>query len=381
LDEALDALRWGCLAVPFILLLPVAQGILHSHRSFALPAAFPSVLHGTLLVAMILGSADRGISAALWGTVAGFVLAAALLLAAAFARLRGPAAGSVRGELREMRNLSMLLLVLQALPLAQLVITRYLASATPGGISAFTYAERILSPPAELVGGVIGSVLLPTLVSLRGHDREGEADQKAVSGIATSFLLLCACAVAIMTAAPEIVALLLQHGEFGAEDARLTASVIGVYALVLPTAANHVVFRTLLSRNRAGAVVVLSLLLIPLFASAALLLRNRFELVGVAAAVSLTNFLLFLGCLGLLAREIGAERRKPLLLSLGKILLAAAVSYFLVHIALAGAKGANAWVRLATAAGLVALTYSALLLFLRVPEFPRLLGRSLRRPA
>jgi putative peptidoglycan lipid II flippase len=114
-----------------------------------------------------------------------------------------------------------------------------------GGPTTYYFANRIQQLPLGLVATAATSAVFPALKAL-GHRRELRELRSLHdrTHLAIAFVALPATAGIIVLAEP-IVATLLQHGEFGAEGVRRTASALRVLALaLLPAGAAGLVTRT-----------------------------------------------------------------------------------------------------------------------------------------
>ena len=164
----------------------------------------------------------------------GVVLAILVVLAARRGWLPRPALTAPRDELvgfgRHAAPLTLSSSVLQLNLLTDRAVASLLGA---GAVSALRYAEGIIRLPMNAIGPAWGVAIYPALVRA-SQDREeqslGSAASDALRYVTAIFVPL---AVATMALAPLIVAVVYVRGEFGAQDASLTAVVLAGFAPLL----------------------------------------------------------------------------------------------------------------------------------------------------
>ena len=164
----------------------------------------------------------------------GVVLAILVVLAARRGWLPRPALTAPRNELvgfgRHAAPLTLSSSVLQLNLLTDRAVASLLGA---GAVSALRYAEGIIRLPMNAIGPAWGVAIYPALVRA-SQDREeqslGSAASDALRYVTAIFVPL---AVATMALAPLIVAVVYVRGEFGAQDASLTAVVLAGFAPLL----------------------------------------------------------------------------------------------------------------------------------------------------
>jgi putative peptidoglycan lipid II flippase len=103
-----------------------------------------------------------------------------------------------------------------------------------GSVSALGYAQRLVSAPLGLATLALGTASFAVLSSLRaaeGGVRFGRVATRLAARVAA---VTVAGAVAIALAAPWIVRLLYERDRFGAEDTALVASMVRIFAFMVP---------------------------------------------------------------------------------------------------------------------------------------------------
>jgi putative peptidoglycan lipid II flippase len=116
---------------------------------------------------------------------------------------------------------------------AQVFVERFLGSSlAEGTISHLNYAQKVAQIPM-LVALLICTVTFPTLARAMAAG-EAEAARRRLEGdLRTVTALMFVATAYLVVFAPDIVHVLLEHGEFTAADTAVTAGIMRVYALGL----------------------------------------------------------------------------------------------------------------------------------------------------
>ncbi len=326
-EAAVLMTRWMFPYIAFMSFVALAAGILNTWRRFAVPAATPVLLNVAMISAALWGApwfASLGIEPIL--AMAGGVLVGGCLQLGvqipALARLGLlPRVGLTPTALRTAWNhpgtrrvTTLMLPALLGVSVAQislLINTQIASHLAVGSVSWLTYADRLMEFPTALLGVALGVVLLPQLASAQAA---GDAERYSGLldwGLRLVVLLAVPCAVALLTFAQPLVAVLYHYGRFGAADVQQTAAALmGYGAGLLGLIAIKVLAPGFYARQdirtpvriAVGVLVLTQLLniaLVPLFNHAGLALA-----IGIGAMVN-ALFLL----VGLIRR--GAYRPSP----------------------------------------------------------------------
>ena len=103
-----------------------------------------------------------------------------------------------------------------------------------GAASWLYYADRLNQLPLGLIGIGVGTALLPTLSRLLAENRETDAAHSQNRAMELALFFALPAALALSVAAQPLIAGLLQHGAFTADDTRRTAQVLAAFSLGLP---------------------------------------------------------------------------------------------------------------------------------------------------
>jgi len=133
-----------------------------------------------------------------------------------------------------LRDWSLLALGASTLALASFIDNAIASTLGEGAVSTLSYAWKLPSGFATLLGLTLSTVLLPYFTGLAHHAPAGEL-ARASRRVVNRLLLVCTpLAVAGALASPLLVALLFQRGRFDAQAAGLVSVVQACYFAQLP---------------------------------------------------------------------------------------------------------------------------------------------------
>ena len=116
---------------------------------------------------------------------------------------------------------------------AQVFVERFLGSSlAPGTISYLNYAQKVAQIPM-LIALLVCTVTFPTLARSVAAGETEQARRRVETDLRTVTALIFMATAYLMVFAPQIVAVLLEHGRFTAADTAATAAIMRVYALGL----------------------------------------------------------------------------------------------------------------------------------------------------
>ena len=386
-------------AVVFLSLSGITTGLLYALKRFTLPAFTVTLFNASLvIVALILtGWLGVGVESLAIGMLVGSVAQVALQLPGLRgARLRFSLDWHHPG-LR--RILKLYAPVVLGLIISQIgiVIDRNLASRTgEQSIAWMRYATTLVQFPLGLVSAAIAMAILPTLSRLAAAGADGDAGaaldafmDTLARGLRMVTVLILPAVIGLFVLAEPVVALVFQHGDFTAADTAQTALALRLYLIGTTFAAVDLplVFAFYARQNTLTPALV-GVLGVGVYLAAALLpgvwRPLRMTDLVLANSVQLTAHALVMLWL---AHRLGSLRRRGLLSTAGRALVAALAMGGLAYLAagwLTASLGSTTLVAQAAAvggaAGVGAIVYAGLLALLRVDELEALLMR-LRRVA
>jgi len=238
-DTAVVLTRWMFPYIAFMSLVALAAGILNTWKRFAVPAATPVLLNVAMIAAAAWGApwfAEQGWPP-IYAMAAGVMLGGALQLGVQIPALRSlgllPRVRWRWSALKEAWNhpgtrrvATLMLPALLGVSVAQvslLINTQIASHLGVGSVSWLTYADRLMEFPTAMLGVALGVVLLPQLAAAKAADDADRYSGLLDWGLRLVVLLAVPCAVALLTFAQPLVAVLYHYGAFGAADVRQTA--------------------------------------------------------------------------------------------------------------------------------------------------------------
>lgn len=248
-DTAVVLTRWMFPYIGLMSMVALAAGVLNTWRRFAVPAATPVLLN----VSMIAAAVWLAPQFEAWGLqpiyalAGGVLLGGALQLAVQVPALRKlgmlPRIGLSWGAFCRAwkhpgtrRITTLMLPALLGVSVAQisLIINTLIAShLQAGSVSWLTYADRLMEFPTALLGVALGVVLLPQLSAARAADDADRYSGLLDWGLRWVVLLAVPSAVALLTFAQPLVAVLYNYGAFSSTDVQQTAAALMGYGVGL----------------------------------------------------------------------------------------------------------------------------------------------------
>ncbi|MFN4003995.1 MAG: murein biosynthesis integral membrane protein MurJ [Hylemonella sp.] len=234
--------RWMFPYIACMSLVALAAGVLNTWKRFAVPAATPVLLNVAMIAAAWWGApwfATLGVPP-IYALAGGVLLGGVLQLAVqvpALARLGllpriGLTVSALRaawadaGTQRVLKLMAPALLGVSVAQLSLIINTQIASHLAPGSVSWLSYADRLMEFPVALLGVALGVVLMPQLAAAQAA---GDAQRYGAMldwGLRLVVLLAVPSAVALLTFAQPLVAVLYHYGAFGVRDVQMTAQAL-----------------------------------------------------------------------------------------------------------------------------------------------------------
>lgn len=314
-------LRIQLLAPIFFSFSAVFGGLAQHFHRFAWYSLAPILYNAGIIFGALAFGKEFGVFGLSWGVALGAFLHAVIQFPGIFqGGFRWQAAFSL-GQLREFFRLALPRVISVVAGQLQLVAITIFASLLGGGaLAVFNYAWNLASLPLGVVGVAFAVTSFAALSKLADNPEKFRV--KFHENFLGIFFWVIPASVGLFLLRTEITQVILQTGEFGANDVSLVASSLAVFAFAVPAVSllpllNNVFFARknvripLLAGAISLGVVVLSALFLT-DESAAVTLAAAYSRAAIIAAGTLLCFL------------PRALRRVPLVI-FGKILLASAV--------------------------------------------------------
>ena len=253
-----------------------------------------------------------------------------------------------------------------------LVVIKNLASPGSGWVDAYAKAFIIFQLPHGLLAVSLATTFVPELSRLIHANNEPTFARRMSDGIRFTAMLTIPAAVGLFLLARPTVAVLLQHGNFDATATTNTARALS--GLALGVAGFYVylfVLRGYYTRNDTRTPFFINLIENALNIIFALLLVDRFDVLGLGMAFSLAYLVSAAIALAVLHRSTPSMQLAPLLVSLLRIVGAAALMAIVVRFAsgiIGSNVGAGALLRVLLSSLLGLLVYVVSLLAFGAPD-------------
>ena len=379
----------------FISLTGFVGAVLNSYSRFAVPAFTPVFLNLTLIAGAVYGVQyfEEPALALAWAVfVAGLVqFFFQLPFVARIGMLPRPRFLPEHDGVRRILGLMIPALFGVSVSQINLMLDTVLASFLPtGSVSWLYYAERLSELPLGVFGIAIATVILPGLSREFSTAADTEYRHTLDWAIAMICMVAMPSAAALLLLGEPILVTLFQYGEMSARDSAMTSLSLGALALGLPAFMLIKVFASAWYARqdtrtpvRIGIIAMVANMGLNLLFVIPLHHLWKIGHMGLALATSMAAYLnAGLLCLGLARKGIYRIDR-PLLLDLGRILLATLVlaatlvlgGFWLEDLGRFG-WGVRVW-RLGVVCTLGAVVYFAALLAMR----PAFLASGIRRIA
>ena len=314
-------------------------GMLHARRHFLLPGISPMLYNLAIIFGALLLPEHLGVEALVIGVIAG---------SAAHLLIQLPALGGVGARIRPALSLSdpavrevlrlmgPRMLGLAAAQINLIALTFFGSLVGDSSISALNFAWLLLMFPVGLFGMSLATAIFPTLAE-RAAEGGAEAVERMVSqALRFTLFLSIPASVGMLMLRESIVKTLLEHGAFDAAATDLVAAALLFYSVGLfAHAAIEILSRGfyVLGDTRTPVALAIGSMLTNLILAAALV--DGMELRGLALALSVATIgecVLLFALLNLRLR--GRLWSRPLLASVGKTVLAAALMAQLLFVLL-----------------------------------------------
>ncbi|MET7326636.1 lipid II flippase MurJ [Nonomuraea sp. NPDC005650] len=321
-DLAAECMRVASVTILTFGLAGYLSAALRAHQAFAPPAAIYAA-YNVGIVTCVWALRDQGPYAAAVGVAAGGA-GMVLVQAPAFARRCWPPRRPARGVPLPM-SVFLPVAVFTLARQSQVFVERFVGSKlAEGSISHLNYAQKIAQVPMVL-SLIVATVSFPQLARALAAGETARARRRIADDLVTASAIVLLAGAALLVCAPDVVALLLQHGAFTEADTAATAWIMRVYALgLLGQAVVGVVCRVYFCGPRASWYPVLAMG--AGLAATVVLARPSWGVTGIAAAnaagITLAAALLLAG----LRRRAVALPLRTALAPLGGLLAAATLA-------------------------------------------------------
>lgn len=234
-NETVELARYLLLSPFFFTISYYIGGILNSHKRFFAYSIAPLIYNLSIIVSVLLFADKIGVRGAVYGVIIGAILhlaiqvPAALKLGFKFKFLVDLKDAGVKRILKLMGPRAIGLGANQIL----LVFFTSFASAFPGGIAVYNFADNVQTVPSVIFGNSFAMAVFPTLAGLSLKVPEEKEKFLAFfykSFRAILFFIIPATGLVIVLRA-QIIRIILGYGFFGWSDTKAAAATLGLFAI------------------------------------------------------------------------------------------------------------------------------------------------------
>ncbi len=331
--------RLGSIVIPYVFFICLAgfgMAVLNSFNHFAVPALSPALLNivfiGALLfVVPLFGDARQE---QIFGLAVAVIFGGLVQLG-----VQVPVLGRFGFRFRPLldlksphfrRVLALFLPGLVGLAVVQVnVVVDYLLGyiISNEASSHLYYANRLVQLPLGVFGIAIATAMLPTLSKLRAAGRMDTFKTTLSYSLRQTLAIAVPAAVGLIILRRPLVMLIYEHGQFGPEATRIVSAVLMFYALGLfAYATTHILVPAFLAMQDPKTPMRVSIATTGLNLALNLVLgvALRMEARGFALATAISSTCSLALLATVLHRRLGPIEGRAMLLSVGRIVLAAA---------------------------------------------------------
>lgn len=210
-------------------------GILNSHKRFLAYSIAPLIYNLSIIVSVLLFADRMGVKGVVIGVISGAILHLLVQLPTAMKvgfNFKFSFDYKEKGVGRILRLMVPRAIGLGASQILLVAFTAF-ASAFPGGIAVYNFADNIQTVPSVIFGNSLALAVFPTLAGL---SLVNKIERERFEGLITKtlrtiiFLLLPSTALLVLLRA-QIIRIILGYGFFGWSDTKTAAAALGFFAL------------------------------------------------------------------------------------------------------------------------------------------------------
>lgn len=132
-----------------------------------------------------------------------------------------------------MRQMGPAILGVSVSQISLIINTIFASFLVSGSVSWMYYADRLMEFPSGVLGGALGTILLPSLAKSFSSANHDEYSRLMDWGLRLCFLLALPSAVALGILAKPLIVSLFQYGKFSAFDTLMTQRALVAYSVGL----------------------------------------------------------------------------------------------------------------------------------------------------
>lgn len=326
-----NLLRLMAPALIFMGISGLIAGILNSYNHFAAPSLVALVQNSVVVVSIIAFASQMGIYGAALGLLLGsigMVLVQVPILIKK--KLPFKVAVSLKHEsLTDIGKLFLPVLLALAASQANTIVDKWMASfLSDGSISHLNFAFKVGSLPLNTLIAAIAVVLFPTLSKHAARQDLEALKETIATGIRMVAFVTIPATVGLFVLSLPVVRLLFEHGAFDRAATLATAPALAVYSFgLLALGLNMLLVRAFYALKDGMMPLLASVIFLVALIGLDLVFVGLFSHVGLALGYVLAASLMATVLLAILGRRLRGLLDRQMLLSMAKVVAAAAVMW------------------------------------------------------
>lgn len=224
-------------AVLFMGLSGLLTAVLYAKRAFLLPAFAVAMFNAGIMVGAMLFHDQLNVASLAVGMLIGAVGQVYLQLPGLRGLRYHPMLNLNHPAVRRLLRLYAPVAMGISFSIIGMLIDRWLASGFEKALGTMLYATTLIQFPLGLVASAISLAVLPTLSRMDAAADTHAFRQTFAMGIKVVLLLVLPATMGLAVLNTPIIALLLEQGQFAADDTAITATALLFYLPSLPAAA------------------------------------------------------------------------------------------------------------------------------------------------
>jgi putative peptidoglycan lipid II flippase len=227
----------------FLVLGALLMAVQYTHKHFIFPALAPIVYNLGIICGGLLGQAagDPSPEAFLIGAVAGAAVGNFGLQWLGARRTGTWFTRTAPGEssVREYVVLAIPLMIGQSVAVLDEQFVRFFGQVEAGATAALSFARRLNMVPVGVIAQAAGVAAFPFLASLAARGADDELVETTGRAARNTLFVAAAATAGLVVLARPLVRVILQYGQFTAEDADIVAGLLVIYAFSIPAWGMH----------------------------------------------------------------------------------------------------------------------------------------------
>lgn len=309
----------------------LTMGTLYARKEFLVPALGPIIYNIGIIIGAVWFAERVGIQALSWGALAGAFTGNLILQVWYSSRLgiRFKVCFDWRHPgVRKVFLLMLPVILGLSLPQVDVYINMWFGSfLQTGAVSALDNANRLMQVPLGIFGQAAGIAALPSLSALVAQANWKDYRETLSFGVRSVFFATIPAAAFMIVLARPIIALLMEAGEFTAQDTALAASALVYYSIgVFAWGGQALIARGFYALQDTVTPVVVGTIMTLFFIPLNWLLMQPMGHNGLALATSIMAIVHLLVMSAILARRVDGIGAWRILRSTFRIMAAAVVA-------------------------------------------------------